>query len=218
MVAGIFRPLGETGASLVDDTTTWQDKRGYRLSDRIWRARQADRDAINGVLQQAVANGDDPLQAAKRLEDYLTPVGRQTRTQTPRSGVGNYAARRLARTEVSRAFNEASARAAAANPFVRGVQWNLSGRHGEPDICDERASQSSRGMPPGVYRHGDKPRMPSHPHCLCFWTPYTVDDTDAVVRGLRRDAGSPVEQRSERWQGLATLWRAAKALLGREAA
>lgn len=108
-------------------------------------------------------------------------------TRTPRSGAGSYAARRLARTEVSRAFNEGSRQAAELNPFVVGVKWNLSGTHKDADDCDAFAHGSSQGMEHGVYRADDAPAMPSHPHCRCFWTPETTDDTESVAAQLRRD-------------------------------
>lgn len=218
-----FIPLGQAGAGAFDDTLRWVDPNNRRFSDRLWLARQADRDAIDAILRGAVASGDDPLQAAKRLEDYLTPVGQATRTTTPRSGNGNYAARRLARTEVSRAFNEASRRAAELNPFVDGVKWNLSGSHDEPDECNDRANRSSRGMPRGVYRFGDEPRMPSHPHCRCFWTPYVGRSDDEVVQQLRRQVDETDETPFGRERGglfgkVIRLFRVAKALVTREAA
>jgi hypothetical protein len=184
----VFIPLGQAGADAFDDTRTWVDPNGRRLSDRLWLARQADRDAIDAILRGAVASGDDPLKAAKRLEDYLTPVGAATRTATPRSGMGNYAARRLARTEMTRAFGQATLQAAALNPFVEGVKWNLSGAHSKPDECDSKARRSSRGMEPGEYTLRDVPSYPTHPNCLCYLSPVTVKDTDAVVERLRREA------------------------------
>lgn len=221
----VFIPLGRAGADAFDDTRSWVDPRGHRLSDRLWLARQADRDAIDSILRGAIASGDDPLQAAKRLEDYLTPVGQKTTTRTPRSGLGNSAARRLARTEVTRAFGQATLQAAALNPFVEGVKWNLSGSHHKPDECDDKARRSSRGMEPGVYTVRDAPRYPTHPNCRCYLSPVTVEDTDAVVAQLRRGLSDAPEvrllaapQRSGVWDKVVTLFRAAKALVTREAA
>src|SRR4051794_13005126 len=120
----IFRPLGEDVAT--GDLLLWTDDNGRRFSDRIWLAKQSDRQQIDAILRGAVASGDDPLQAAKRLEDYLTPAGQQATTRTPRSGMGNYAARRLARTEMTRAFGQATLQAAELNPMVEGIKWSLS--------------------------------------------------------------------------------------------
>jgi hypothetical protein len=243
----VFIPLGQAGADAFDDTLRWVDPNNRRFSDRLWLARQADRDAIDAILRGAVASGDDPLQAAKRLEDYLTPQAQLVRypddhpnpskrgrvkpfseqpkgvaTRTPRSGMGNYAARRLARTEVSRAFNEASRRSAELNPFVEGVKWNVSGSHTEPDECDDRARRSSRGMPAGVYRFGDEPRMPSHPHCRCFWTPYIGRSDEEIVKQLRREIDTAQEPTAPRREGLfgklVTLFQVVQQFITREAA
>ncbi len=223
VAADRFIPLGQAGADAFDDTLRWVDDNHRRFSDRLWLARQADRDAIDAILRGAVVGGDDPLQAAKRLEDYLTPVGQATQTKMPRSGMGNYAARRLARTEVSRAFNEASRRSAELNPWAEGVKWNVSGNHPKADECDEKAHRSSRGMPSGVYRFGDEPRMPSHPHCRCWWSPYVARTDDEVVAQLRRQADETDETPFSRERGglfgkVVTLFRVARQFITREAA
>jgi predicted ABC-type ATPase len=192
----VFTPLGQAGADAFDDTRSWVDDNGRRLSDRLWLAKEADRNAIDTILRGAIASGDDPLKAAKRLEDYLTPVGQATQTATPRSGMGNYAARRLARTEMTRAFGQATEQAAALNPFVEGIKWSLSGRHDESDICNDNAGRSSRGMDRGEYRLHEVPRYPGHPNCRCVLSPVTVKDTDAVVDQIKRDldAADPVNR------------------------
>lgn len=222
----VFRPLGQTGAEAFDDTRSWVDPRGYTLSDRLWRARQADRDAIDTILRSAIAAGDDPLKAAKRLEDYLTPVGHATRTSTPRSGSGNYAARRLARTEVTRAFGQATIQAADLNPFVDGVKWNLSGSHPKPDACDGHARRHSRGMEPGVYRPSETPRYPEHPMCLCHLSPVVTRRVDEVVAQVRRELEldprpmpvvTDAPRRGGVLGGIAMLFRAARVLLGKAA-
>ncbi len=147
-------------------------------------------------------------------------------TRTPRGGSGSYPARRLARTEITRAFGQATMQAAALNPFVSGVKWNLSGSHPEPDECDSNAWRSSRGLPRGVYRSGDEPRYPNHPNELCYLSPYVAEDTDAIVAQLRRDfdldpqpvrlIGLPAVDRAR--ELVTTLFRAARAFVTREAA
>jgi hypothetical protein len=183
----IFQPLGQDVDRLFGSATDWVGD-GLSLSDRLWTARRQDRAAIDTILRHGLAMGADPLAVAKLLEDYLTPVAQLARfpeghkragqvkpfsqqpkgvaTRTPRGGMGNYAARRLARTETSYAFNEGIRQAADANPFVYGVRWNLSGTHKDADECDENSRGSSRGLPSGVYRPGEVPRIPGHPHCF----------------------------------------------------
>jgi len=169
----------------LDDTRSWVDPNGYTLSERLWRARAADRAAIDTVLRRALAAGMDPLQTARVLERYLTPEGMRTRTTSPegsrydrvsqawvtaQSSKGNYAARRLARTEQARAYGRATLEAAARNPWTRGVKWNLNQRHTIDDPCDQNAIRDDYDLGPGVYPAGEFPRFPQHPQCLCFIT------------------------------------------------
>lgn len=227
----VFIPLGQAGADLVDDTRSWVDDNGHRLSDRLWLARQYDRQQIDNILRDAVVRGRDPIQVARDLEDYLTPenqlirnpeTGRLSRkakrdaagnvmrdaegriildqpkgvlTRTPRGGAGNYAARRLARTEMTRAFGQATLQAAELNPMVEGIKWSLSGSHTESDVCNDNAGRSSRGMDRGEYRLSEVPRYPGHPNCRCVLSPVAVKDVDAVVAQLKAEAEAlPEEQ------------------------
>lgn len=162
----LFRPLGDEEADLlIDDTRSWVDPNGHRLSDRVWLAGQYDRDQIDKILRQGIASGEGVRVTAKHLREHLQP-----------DGVGNYAARRLAQTETSRAFNEGRRQAAELNPFVTGVTWNLSlthaSTHGQ-DVCEENA----RG---GSFDPNDAPTMPGHPFCRCFWT-QDVGDFDTAL-------------------------------------
>lgn len=193
---------GEAGAAIrqqiaddLDTTREWVDPNGYRLSDRLWRAGETDRAAIEQVLRQSLAAGEDAMQTARRLEAYLLDdatsliVQQQTgirlprpfdrpsvTTRMPRSGRGNYAARRLARTEVVRAHGDATMRAAMRNPLVEGIRWRLSNRHPLTDICDERANEDHAGLGPGVYAKGDVDQYPAHPNCLCTLSPVVSRD------------------------------------------
>jgi hypothetical protein len=243
----VFIPLGQAGADAFDDTRSWVAPNGYRLSDRLWLAGQHDREQIDNILRDGLARGSDPIQVARDLEDYLTPEAQLARypldypdpkkagrvkpfsqqprgvaTRTPRGGMGNAAARTLARTEMTRAFGQATEQAAALNPFVEGIKWSLSGRHDESDICNDNAGRSSRGMDRGEYRLNEVPRYPGHPNCRCVLSPVTVKDTDAVVEQLRQgmgqDSGPFSQSRSGIWGKVVQLFQIAKALVTREAA
>lgn len=174
----VFRPLGDEFAG---DVELWVDQNGRTLSQRVWLAGEGVRQQIDKRLRLAIVRGDDPIQVARELEQYLSPSWAPKRnekgrleadqpkrivTRTPRSGAGSYPARRLARTEITRAFGQASIEAARLNPFVRGVKWSLSGVHKDSDQCDDNARRSSRGLPRGVYLVDDVPRYPNHPQCF----------------------------------------------------
>lgn len=188
-----------------DDTRSWIDPNGLKLSDRIWRARLEVRSQIDALIRRAIAEGMDALELAELLEQYLSPElapirdegGRLIRndkkgvltTAPGRSGMGSFSARRLARTEVSRAHHQSTLRTATMTPFSRGVKWNLSRRHPKPDICDRHANADNHGLGRGVYPPERFPQLPSHPHDLCFSTIETEPDTDAVIDSLRETYG-----------------------------
>jgi hypothetical protein len=197
-----------------DPERRWVQSDGYRLSDRVWMAGQETRRNIDSILKHAMSTGEDALVTAKKLEVYLLPQlqpirdaqGRLVRdtaanrkrfpelaatqqrsvlTFAPgRGGRGSYPARRLSRTEISRAHAEATEQAAILNPWVRGVRWSLSGRHPRTDPCDQNARRDS-GLGPGVYDPRHTPMMPNHPMCLCHWQYVTVEDPNAVVDALK---------------------------------
>lgn len=188
-----------------DTTRSWVSPDGYRLSDRIWRARRAVRDQIDLILRQAIANGTDALEVADILEQYLNPqlapvrnaLGRLIRKQKPmivtrapgRGGMGSFSARRLARTEITRAHGVATIEAAKRTPFAVGVKWSLSGRHPKSDPCDENARRDAYKLGAGVYPPEQVPAYPNHPMCLCTLSTATESDVDAVVDRLREQYG-----------------------------
>ena len=187
-----------------DPDRQWVQADGYRLSDRVWDAGQETRRNIDRVLRQALATGEDALVTADKLETYLNPslrpkrtkMGRLRRNQprsvvtaTPgRGGQGSYAARRLTRTEMTRAHAEATRIAGTLNRWVTGLKYNLSPSHPRADICDPLAAHDE-GNGRGVYTTGGCPLPPRHPHCLCFVTQVVTDDINSVVDTLRVEYG-----------------------------
>lgn len=193
-------------AAGLDDTRSWVDPNGYRLSDRLWQQKQDIRAAIDDRLRKAIAKGEDAITVAKDLETYLHPkfaplrtkdgkivrkdiadrIGKGVYTMSPRGGAGSFPARRLARTEVTRAHGQATvATAAALGEFVR---WVLSGSHPKRDECDTNAKRNV-GHGAGVYGPNDVPTYPAHPHCLCTLQPHSLETVDGVVARLREAYG-----------------------------
>jgi len=53
---------------------------------------------------------------------------------------------------------------------IVGYQWRLSRSHPRADICDVYASVDY-GLGRGVHPKGKLPRLPAHPHCMCYLVP-----------------------------------------------
>lgn len=101
-----------------------------------------------------------------------------------------YQARRVARTEMSRAFNEAYIASSSASPSVKGMKWNLSSSHPMPDVCDMYASVDVAGLGAGVYPENDLQQLPAHPHCLCFYTA-VLRTPEEIASGRDAPRGRP---------------------------
>jgi hypothetical protein len=171
---------------------------GYRLSDRIWRADAKTRNRINELLAHEIRQGTAAVDIAKLLERYLEPERIGIRTRKPYGQWGSFDARRLARTEVTAAHGRATIAAAAANPYVEGVQWALSiGREDWDCNCEGNATADAYGMGEGVYPTDAVPLYPDHPHCVCTLRPVVTRnpaDVTAEIRGWLDGESEPPPQ------------------------
>lgn len=99
-----------------------------------------------------------------------------------------YFADRIARTEMARAYQDGFLLKWDANDDCVAYQWKLSGRHPRYDICDLYAKANLYGMGAGVFPKDKVPRLPAHPHCMCFLKP--------VIRGMI-DNETPIDRVEE---------------------
>ena len=99
-----------------------------------------------------------------------------------------YFADRIARTEMARAYQDGFLLKWDNNDDCVAYQWKLSGRHPRYDICDLYAKANLYGMGPGIFPKDKVPRLPAHPHCMCFLKP--------VIRGMI-DNETPIERIEE---------------------
>lgn len=176
----LFRP---NPLATYDAPHTWVDPNGYRLSDRVWNTAGNTRQRLDAYLETAIREGRGALQMSRELEQFLIP-GRGLRTSKPYGVNASFDGMRLARTEISRAAQEAHRMAAAMNPFVSGMKWNLSARHPRVDICDDLARGGPTGD--GVYSVEAYPSRP-HPQCLCFSSNVQIANADAILDELQAD-------------------------------
>lgn len=161
------------------------DPNGYRLSDRIWRTSIDVRSRVDGLLDYHISRGTSAVDLADLLEPYLTRGGLRQRTLTPYGTEGSYAARRLARTEITAASGRAVVNSSSSNPFVTGVRWVLSRAHRDIDECDYNANGGPAGD--GVYAPEDVPRYPNHPNELCTLAPVATGNVSDLIDELRVD-------------------------------
>lgn len=183
MVATL-REIGPEDVFEYDPFHLFVDPRGYRLSDRVWQTATETRRMIDRLLDYHVAQGTAAVDIAKELERFLNPLARAV-TRKPYGTKGSYAARRLARTEITAAAGRATIAANLLNPFVAGTDWALSASHPEVDICDDLATIGMSGeRVRDPYPSERVPAYPPHPHCLCTLMAAVADDADAIADAL----------------------------------
>lgn len=146
----------------------WQDTRGYRLSDRIWRASNRTRDKIDAMIILAFDEGWGALELSRELERFLLPDRANLRTNRPYGVDASFDAMRLARTEVARAANHAAYMSAYMNPYVNQIDVARSPQ-GDVNctICPDHATIGIGGgrlrAPYSIYTAFVGPY---HPHCV----------------------------------------------------
>lgn len=134
------------------------------LSDRVYTSEVGVGQAVDRMVNSALAQGLSAKEFAKRAEPFINP-------HTP--GGLRYAALRLGRTEINNAAHASAVSAQIGKPWVEGMGWHLSGSHPKPDICDQLARGGPAGD--GVYRPKEVPSKP-HPQCFCYVTPKLLDE------------------------------------------
>ena len=111
----------------------------------------------------------------------------------------SYEALRLARTEMTSAYGEATLSAAKVSPSCSGVKYILSASHPKPDICDDITGTDKHGLGIGIYPIDEAPVYPFHPHCLCIVTTVNEKPEDFVQRLKRWNADPTSEPGIENW-------------------
>lgn len=94
-----------------------------------------------------------------------------------------YNARRIARTELARAYVEGEYTKYLPDNDVMGFKICLSSNHPVTDICDLYATADLFGMGSGIYPRDKMPRLPAHPHCRCSIVPVYVGEANAPKQG-----------------------------------
>ncbi len=148
--------------------------KGLKLSDRIWKEKERARAAIQNILEEAAAAGQDAVETAKLLQQYVRKGALTLTRDYPNlmNRLGSripddisYEALRLARAETSTAYWDGVIESGRFSPSYKGCKWILSRSHPVADICDAYADHDE-GLGYGIYAPGSEPSYP-HPNCLC---------------------------------------------------
>jgi len=177
---------------------TWVDPNGYRLSDRVWQTDVRTRTKIDAMIADAINEGMSAERLAKRLEQFIIPGRAGIRTNKPYGKDASYDAMRLARTEISRAGNQAAFISAYTNPYVDKIDVRRS-PNGDPTctVCPRHATIGIGGgrlRPPYSIYATNVPVY--HPHCMCHLVGVVKDSPETVTQNLRaivEEAGQGLE-------------------------
>lgn len=110
-----------------------------------------------GKVKEAIETGNE-----KKINKAVY-VATQERTR--------YFARRIARTELARAYGDGAMAKWENDEDCVAFQWKLSTGHPFCDICDLYAHADLYGMGPGIFPKDKVPRLPVHPNCMCHLRP-----------------------------------------------
>lgn len=139
-----------------------------------------------GTLDRQINSHIAQGASAKRLADA---VKHSIKPSVP--GGVSHAAMRLARTEINNAFHSQAIASMQDEPWVIGVEWNLSRQHpaDQRDICDQYAD----------IRIFDKTKVPPkpHPNCRCYITS-VLEDFQIFANKLRAGAYNEYHEMKER--------------------
>lgn len=137
---------------------------GANFSKRIWADIDGLKGQLDGLVSSAVIRGESPQQMAKWLTGMVS------------STVGNqeYAAERLARTEMARVQFEAQKKSIIDTGY-KYVKWIAEGSACK--VCREIAYKDNGYDEDGVYKAKDVPDIPVHPNCMCSISAHWVDES-----------------------------------------
>lgn len=134
----------------------------YELSDRVWGTSKLVRKQLDTRINEAIARGKSAKYLAGQVKDLVSPA-------TP--GGVQYAAKRLARTEINNAFHAQSIQDMKDKPWIFAAEWNLSKSHPDTGCTCEYYAELKR------FNVDDIPPKP-HPNCFCYIVPLTPADDE----------------------------------------
>ena len=136
---------------------------GANFSKRIWADMDGLKGQLDGLVSSAVIRGESPVKTAQWLTEMVssTVVDQE------------YAAERLARTEIAR-VQFAAQKKSIIDTGYKYVKWIA-----EADACRtcrEIAYKDNGYDEDGVYKAKEVPDIPVHPNCMCSISAHWVDE------------------------------------------
>jgi hypothetical protein len=179
----------------------WQD--GYSFSQRVWKIGAKYQDDIKTVLSAGFAQGRDPFQIAKDLQEYTVDgktklmkrygklqAGARDFTQRIPQNV-DYRAIRLVRTEIYNSMRDVQVMGGEANPGCTGL-YNWIRQFGAADYSCACPSLAA-GSP---YKADEIPSNP-HPNCSCYIQAVLRNQTDFVNDLVKWKDGADIDYLDE---------------------
>jgi len=166
------------------DAVLAKAKNGIPLARSVYKTQALTQGMVDRKVSQGLLLGHNAKTIAKSVKDMIRPDV---------AGGVSYAAHRLARTEINHAYQTAQATRHEGEPWTKGMRWNLSKSHPKPDVCNVNAETNWAGLGAGVYTFGNKPD--SHPNCLCYQTPETVDEDEFEEQFLAGEYNAYIDEK-----------------------
>ena len=165
------------------DSFKQREVKGIGLSKRVWKAVKPFKNTIELGLGTGIATGESAAKMATRMKKHLNEPEKLFRSVVDKDGriklskaAKNYSpgqgvyrssyknALRLTRTETNIAYRTADYDRWNRQPFVVGIQIQLSNAHPRVDICDPLAGKYPK----------DFKWTGWHPQCICYQTPILI--------------------------------------------
>lgn len=155
-IDAMMRSQQATAARGVANAATRVSMTSRTLSEKVYHSRVLSSGQLNNIINSGIARGVSASELAASVKDFIRP-------DTP--GGVQYAANRLARTELNNAFHGTQVQEGVKSPFVNAMRWHLSGSHPRPDECNDY--ESGGDLKDGLWSPERVPGKP-HPQCLCW--------------------------------------------------
>lgn len=158
---------------------------GANFSKRIWANVDVLKGQLDGLVSSAIIRGENPVKMAKRLTGMVSSTVMDQ----------EYAAERLARTEIAR-VQFAAQKKSIIDTGYKYVKWIA-----EADACRtcrEIAYKDNGYDEDGVYKAKEVPDIPAdtHPNCMCSISAHWVDENLLNEEGKPQDEETSTDNKS----------------------